>query len=164
MTVVIKKGDLFSHSSSKHQHTCIGHGVNSAGAMGAGIAVEFKKRYPEMFQEYRNRCYSGLIFPGITWAWRELEGTFITKQEILGEDCIWIYNLAIKAHWKLDATYEAIEGSLKNMAIHMNENSLKEVGLPWIGCGLGGLEKTKVKTIMEKISEEYKINIIVYEN
>lgn len=164
MTVTIKKGDLFSHDSKSPASTCIGHGVNSAGAMGAGIAVQFKKRFPEMFQEYRNRCNSGLIFPGITWVWKEDTGIYLTKQEHLGEDCIWIYNLAIKAHWKLDATYEAIEASLKNMAIHMNENSLQEVGLPWIGCGLGGLEKTKVKTIMEKISKEYKINIIVYEN
>jgi len=163
MAVTIKKGDLFAHTFSGRNNTCIGHGVNSAGAMGAGIAIEFKKRFPEMFSEYRNRCQSGLIFPGITWIWKEPTGIYLTKQETLDEEHIWIYNLAIKAHWKLNATYEAIEDSLKNMAIHMNENSFEEIGLPWIGCGLGGLEKSKVKAIMEKISEDYKINIVVYE-
>ena len=30
--------------------------VNCAGVMGAGIALEFKLRYPEMYEEYIKMC------------------------------------------------------------------------------------------------------------
>ena len=172
MTIEIRQGNLFNHYSHKvdasiiddiETKPCIGHGVNSFGAMGAGIAVEFKKRFPEMYAEYNKRCKNGLIFPGLTWAWKEDTGLYMNKNEVLAEDHFWIYNLTVKAHWKMPATYDAVEASLKNMAIHMNENNLIEVALPWIGCGLGGLSKIKVKSLMEKIAEQYKIKIIVYE-
>lgn len=37
----------------------LGHGCNSAGAMGKGIAVEFRRRWPAMFDEYKRRCADG---------------------------------------------------------------------------------------------------------
>jgi O-acetyl-ADP-ribose deacetylase (regulator of RNase III) len=30
--------------------------VNCVGVMGKGIALEFKKRFPEMFDDYEKRC------------------------------------------------------------------------------------------------------------
>lgn len=168
MGVNIKKGNLFSHQGNSNHAPCIGHGVNSAGAMGAGIAIEFKDRFQEMYLEYKKRCQNGLIFPGVVWVWKEasLMSFAYNKQGVLQNDYkdeFIIFNLAIKAHWKLNATYDAVEASLINMATYMNENGLTEIGLPWIGCGYGGLQKTEVKNILEKVSTKYNIDIVVYE-
>jgi O-acetyl-ADP-ribose deacetylase (regulator of RNase III) len=42
----------------------LGHGVNTLGLMGAGIAVEFRRRWPTMYQAYREECRSGRLQPG----------------------------------------------------------------------------------------------------
>ena len=44
-------GNLFDSPATVYCHQ-----VNCIGVMGAGIAVEVKKRYPEMFEEYKTRC------------------------------------------------------------------------------------------------------------
>ena len=38
--------------------------VNCVGVMGAGLAKQFKARYPEMFREYRKPCRRGLVKTG----------------------------------------------------------------------------------------------------
>ena len=49
--MIEKTGNLFD--SGYH---AIGHGVNCRGIMGAGIAVEFKDRFPKNYQEYVTKC------------------------------------------------------------------------------------------------------------
>ncbi len=44
-------GDLFSSQAQIRVNT-----VNCVGIMGKGIAQEFKKRYPKMFEDYALRC------------------------------------------------------------------------------------------------------------
>jgi O-acetyl-ADP-ribose deacetylase (regulator of RNase III) len=46
-------GDLFEN---KHNAQAFVHGCNCQGSMGAGIAVGFRKRYPEMYTQYRAMC------------------------------------------------------------------------------------------------------------
>ena len=39
--------------------------VNCVGIAGKGLALEFKKRYPEWFYQYRENCKEGCIKPGM---------------------------------------------------------------------------------------------------
>jgi hypothetical protein len=48
---------------SAEQRT-LGHGVNTLGRMGAGIAVEFRRRWPTMYDAYVEECRSGRLRPG----------------------------------------------------------------------------------------------------
>jgi O-acetyl-ADP-ribose deacetylase (regulator of RNase III) len=57
-------GDLFETDVP-----AIGHGCNTKGAMGARIAVEFKRRYPDMYKEYKRRCASGEFSLGDVFIW-----------------------------------------------------------------------------------------------
>lgn len=53
MIKFIAYGDIFSISGI----SCYAHGCNCAGAMGKGIALQFKKRFPQMYLQYRkNVC------------------------------------------------------------------------------------------------------------
>ena len=39
--------------------------VNTVGVMGKGIAIEFKERFPEMFEDYVQRCQRKEVKPGV---------------------------------------------------------------------------------------------------
>lgn len=173
MPVQIHKGNLFD---ADMDYRVLAHGVNCAGAMGAGIAVEFKKRFPVMYEAYRHECREGRLIPGMAWLFEDSEeiAPIYGTQGRLEEAYIstWVYNLAIKSHWRLPATYNAVEASLKNMVESLQEQNLErvkfgseftEVSMPWIGCGLGGLDKGFVKKLMEKSVKGTDITIHVYE-
>jgi O-acetyl-ADP-ribose deacetylase (regulator of RNase III) len=49
--VTVLVGDLFSSKAQTLVNT-----VNCVGIMGKGVALEFKKRFPEMFKDYEQRC------------------------------------------------------------------------------------------------------------
>ena len=55
----------------------MGNAVNCVGVMGKGIALEFKRRYPEMYNEYRRLCKEGLLKPGKPYLYTNLMGTSI---------------------------------------------------------------------------------------
>ncbi len=60
MIQFIEKGDIFNIGGVNNY----AHGCNCAGAMGKGIALQFKNKYPKMYSEYRARCKDGLFNPG----------------------------------------------------------------------------------------------------
>jgi len=46
--------------------TCV-NTINCVGVMGAGIAFEYRLRYPDMFQQYRALCEQGQFSIGKLW-------------------------------------------------------------------------------------------------
>lgn len=172
MPTIVHKGDLFTDSVkledwvSSYGVISWAHGVNCAGAMGSGIAVKFKEMFPEMFLAYKDRCKNGLIIPGSVWHWTEIDSQpyydkngYIVERETIYE----VYNLAIKAHWSLFATYNAIEASFNNLIEQMEASGRRAVAMPWIGCGLGGLDRKHVEKIMERVLANKDIVFHIYE-
>lgn len=53
------KGNLFASRAQ-----CLVNTVNCVGVMGKGVALEFRRRFPSMFQEYRRICEAGTLRPG----------------------------------------------------------------------------------------------------
>ena len=49
-------GSVFNSNAQAMVNT-----VNCVGVMGAGIALEFSLRYPEMFKDYKSKCDNGEI-------------------------------------------------------------------------------------------------------
>ena len=98
--------------------------INCVGAMGAGIALEFKKRYPKMFEDYKEKCSRHAIRPGDCYSY-------------LHENGVYLLGLAVKDDWRHWSTREWIESSIKSMKLAVLENDIKSVNLPLIG-GLNG--------------------------
>src|ERR1700678_3621437 len=92
-------GDLFEVDAP-----AIGHGCNTEGAMGAGIAVEFKRRYPDMYKEYKRRCSSGAFSLGDVFVWE-------TQARV-------VYNLATQPRPGPSASVEAIQQSVTKALAH----------------------------------------------
>jgi len=99
--------------------------INSCGIMGTGVALEFKKRYPQMFDDYKIKCQENKIKPGDCYVYRDEQ----TKVYILG--------LAVKKSWKYWSTKDWIEMSLKSLKLVILENDIKSVNIPLLG-GMNG--------------------------
>lgn len=87
------KGNLFD---SKAQ--VLVNPVNLNGIMGKGLALEFKKRYPEMFERYRELCKKRKFLPGQLWLYK-------------GSDP-WILNFPTKISWCDASDLKLIEKGL----------------------------------------------------
>ena len=95
--------------------------INCVSTMGAGVALEFKKRYPKMFEDYKIKCKEGKIRPG---------DCYLYKDENTG---IYILGLAVKDDWRHWSTLEWIESSIKSLKLAILENDIKSVNMPLPG-------------------------------
>lgn len=94
--------------------------INCVGAMGAGIALEFKNRYPEMFSEYKQKCQRKEIKPGDCYVYKNADGMYL-----LG--------LAVKNDWRNWSTIDWVEQSIQSMKLVLLENDIKSVSMPLPG-------------------------------
>ena len=64
--------------------------VNTVGVMGRGIALEFKKRFPQNMARYARACAANEVVTG---------KMFVTETgEMLGPR--WVVNFPTKRHWR----------------------------------------------------------------
>lgn len=150
MPIQYVAGDIFVNTYTAQ---AFAHGCNCQGSMGAGIAKEFKARYPEMFEAYRRRCKAEprQFNLGDVFLWKEAEKP-------------WVFNLGTQeAYWHARASYEAIEEALMKMKALAEAENVQRIAIPQIGTGYGGLSWKKVRTIVEKIYSEWDGTLIVYE-
>lgn len=101
--------------------------VNCVGVMGKGIALEFKNRFPEMHEDYLDRCKRGEVKPGLPYLYR----TLLPPQ---------IINFPTKDHWKSVSKVSDIERGLKYLLAHYKEWGVQSLAIPPLGCGNGQLE------------------------
>lgn len=142
-------GDFFEFDADIMVNT-----VNCVGVMGAGVALAFKKRFPEMFADYAQKCKAKQIRPGRPSVW--IQSDIISKQ-------VEIINFPTKDDWRKPSEYSYIEEGLKWLSLYLKEKEGKMVTLPALGCGHGGLEWEKVKEIISRHLEDSPANIYVFE-
>jgi len=124
--------------------------VNCVGFMGGGIALEYKRRYPDMFKEYKERCLNGTLKMGELHLWNNDEP--------------WILNFPTKIHFKDPSKEEFIEKGLKKFVSNYKKHSIESIAFPQLGTQLGGLDwENRVKPIMYKYLEALDIEVEIYE-
>lgn len=143
------KGDFFEFDADIRINT-----VNCVGVMGAGVALAFKNKYPEMFKEYAKDCKLGLIEPGVPSVWKN-DDMFTKGVEII--------NFPTKNHWRKPSEYEYVENGLKWLSEYLNKKSYSTITLPALGCGHGGLDWVRVKGLIENYLTDSQHKILVFE-
>jgi O-acetyl-ADP-ribose deacetylase (regulator of RNase III) len=139
------KGDLFATEGIR----AYAHGCNCAGAMDAGVAVQFKKRWPRMFEEYVIRCADGRFHLGDVFVWTE--------------DDVTVYNLAIQEHWKAKARLPALKKAILRTVELAKAAGIERIGLPRIGTGLGGLEWPRVRSLLADAGATTDVTLVAFE-
>lgn len=121
--------------------------VNTAGVMGAGLALEFKKRFPRNFEIYADACRKGEVKVG---------KVHVSPPEFTEDARRWIVNFPTKDHFRDPSRMEWIEDGLDDMVEALSMRSVRSVALPALGCGLGGLKWKDVRSVMvSKLSNDW---------
>lgn len=142
--ITYDQGDLFQSNAK-----VLVNPVNVMGVMGKGLALEFKKRYPAMFEEYRTLCENGQFKIGDLWLYKASDK--------------WVLNFPTKQHWREPSTVEIIQAGLKKFIVTYEEDGITSIAFPKLGSGLGGLDWEKqVRPIMEQYLQTLPIEILIY--
>lgn len=138
------KGSLFESPAQ-----VLVNSVNTVGAMGKGIAREFKRIYPEMFRRYQQYCESGQLDVGRLMLYK-------TKHK-------WILNFPTKKHWRQPSKLSYIELGLQKFVDTSASKGITSVAFPQLGCGHGELDwETQVQPLMEFYLSKIPINVFIY--
>ncbi|MEZ4433760.1 MAG: DarT ssDNA thymidine ADP-ribosyltransferase family protein [bacterium] len=103
--------------------------VNCVGVMGKGIALQFKKAWPAMFDAYARAAKAGEVVPGRMHVY-ETHG-------LVGPRLI--INFPTKRHWRADSKMQDIEAGLVDLVATIRRHGIRSIAIPPLGAGLGGL-------------------------
>ncbi len=146
--IEIVQGDIFANAAQ-----ALVNPVNCVGVMGAGLAKQFKEKFPDNFDYYRGACGSGLVFPGKMTVFHY--GTL--------EYTNFIVNFPTKLHWRDASRMEYIESGLADLARIIEFYNITSIAIPALGCGLGGLKWPQVKaTIYAAMDGLPNVRILIY--
>jgi O-acetyl-ADP-ribose deacetylase (regulator of RNase III)/uncharacterized protein YwgA len=137
-------GNLFESKAQTIVNT-----VNCVGVMGKGVALEFKKRFPEMFEDYERRCQRHEVKLGRPYMFKRLIPP-------------WILNFPTKDHWRSVANLEAIVDGLKYLLQHYKEWEITSLAVPPLGCGQGQLEWRVVGPTLYRYLNKMEIPVELY--
>jgi len=122
--------------------------VNCVGVMGAGIALDFRLRYPSMYQDYLKKCDQKDVKIGKPYLYTELES-------------ISILNFPTKYHWKYPSKIEWIEQGLALFVSNYHSWNIGSIAFPQLGCGKGNLDWNDVQLVMEKYLDPLNIPVFI---
>jgi O-acetyl-ADP-ribose deacetylase (regulator of RNase III)/uncharacterized protein YwgA len=115
-------GDLFESKAQTLVNT-----VNTVGVMGKGVALEFRERFPDMYDDYVARCKAGQVKLGQPYLFLRLIPP-------------WILNFPTKEHWRSVARLSDIVRGLEYLERRYHEWGITSLAVPPLGCGEGQLE------------------------
>lgn len=133
--------------------------VNCVGVMGKGLALQFKMKFPDLFNQYNDACLRGEYKPGSV---RIHAGSLNpTKSDKL------IACVATKDHWKNPSILSWVDSCLSTLRLTLDMDCFsytdRSVAIPPLGCGCGGLRWSNVKPLIEKHFADYSGEVTVYE-
>jgi O-acetyl-ADP-ribose deacetylase (regulator of RNase III)/uncharacterized protein YwgA len=128
--------------------------VNCVGVMGRGVALQFKKKFPKNYAQYKKACDAQevtigkmLIFP---------LGTLSNPRFII--------NFPTKEHWRGHSQLSYIEDGLEALVAEVKAHDIRSVAIPPLGCGLGGLEWNEVRPLIERaFTSLTEVEVLLYE-
>lgn len=142
--ITVVKGDLFNSNAQTLVNT-----VNCVGVMGKGIALGFKRQFPEMFADYVRRCEAGEVKLGQPYLYRSLLPP-------------WVLNFPTKDHWRSVARLSDITRGFDHLEAHYKEWGIESLAVPPLGCGEGQLDWRVVGPTLYRRLAVLDINVELY--
>jgi O-acetyl-ADP-ribose deacetylase (regulator of RNase III) len=163
MSFEIIQGDLFVNDFN---FDALAQGVNTQGIMGAGIAVPFREKFPNMYEDYKRRCATyGDALAGLLHVWHPWYGAKMMLDkgewvEVFNSDPT-IYNLFSQVMPGRNGDYRLLQQAAIAMVLDAERNEVANVGLPWIGCGIAGLERHNVHNVLSHVFEPSPVHFVL---
>ena len=147
--IEITSGDILRADAEALVNT-----VNCVGVMGRGIALQFKRAYPDNFRAYAAACKRGQVTPGRMFVF-ERPGSSRPR---------YIINFPTKRHWRDPSRMEDIEAGLAALVEEVRNRGIRSIAVPPLGSGLGGLEWRSVRPRIEAAMEELEgVRVLLFE-
>jgi O-acetyl-ADP-ribose deacetylase (regulator of RNase III) len=141
--------------------------VNTVGIMGKGIASRAKYQFPDVYVVYQDACREKKLQMGKPYLYKRES----SLDEQLAEDVSllrsvnankWFLLFATKKHWKEHSDLEGIEQGLQWIHDHYQNEGIKSLAVPALGCGLGGLDWRDIGPLMCKYFAGLDIHVAIY--
>lgn len=142
--VTYVRGNLFESPAQTLVNT-----VNTVGVMGKGVALEFKRLFPDMFREYKQLCEARRLKIGTLHIYR-------TPHK-------YVLNFPTKTTWRQPSRVQYIEAGLRRLAATYEGAGILSLAMPPIGCGNGQLDwKRQVEPLVQKYLGSLPIPVYIY--
>lgn len=141
--IKIIKGNLFTSNAQTIVNT-----VNTVGVMGAGIALECRLRYPDMFSKYVELCKNKQLEVGMLWLYKSTDR--------------WILNFPTKEDWKGDSKIEYLEKGLSKFVASYQDKGITSIAFPILGSRNGKIPIEVSLEIMQRYLTKCVIPIEIY--
>jgi O-acetyl-ADP-ribose deacetylase (regulator of RNase III) len=128
--------------------------VNCLGVMGRGLALQFKRNYPDNFMVYKGACGRGEVRLGEMFVYE-------TRTH---RNPRFIINFPTKRHWRDNSHMGDISLGLEALVKKIGALGIASIAIPALGCGLGSLDWAQVCPRIEAAMGCLKsVNTIVFE-
>ncbi len=147
--ITYKTGDILTETAEALVNT-----VNCVGVMGRGVALQFKRAFPDNFKAYAARCKRDQIRPGHVFVVET--GTIVPPRYVI--------NFPTKRHWRGKSRIEDIESGLESLVREIRSRRIRSIAIPPLGSGLGGLHWPSVRARMEAVLGALDdVEIVIFE-
>ncbi len=129
--------------------------VNTVGVMGKGIALQFSRAYPDMYEQYVDACKAGRVRMGYMHVY-DTGG--------LADGPRYIINFPTKSHWRANSKLSDIREGLEDLTALVRRLGIQSIAVPPLGCGHGGLDWTEVRPMIVRAFEQLPgVDVRIYE-
>jgi O-acetyl-ADP-ribose deacetylase (regulator of RNase III) len=147
--IELTQGDILKADAEALVNT-----VNCVGVMGRGIALQFRKAFPENFKAYEFACKAHQVQPGKMFMY-DLNRLYNPRL---------IINFPTKRHWKNKSRIEDIKAGLGDLINVVRQQQIHSIAIPPLGCGLGGLNWEEVRPlIIEAFQSVPEVDVLLFE-
>ena len=147
--IELAQGDILKADAEALVNT-----VNCVGIMGRGIALQFRKAFPENFKAYEAACKTRQVQPGKMFIY-DLNRLYNPR---------FIINFPTKRHWKGKSRIEDIKSGLADLIGVVQQQQIRSIAIPPLGCGLGGLNWEEVRPlIIEAFQSVPEVAVLLFE-
>lgn len=143
--IEVRTGDILKNANT---HALV-NTVNCVGVMGKGVALAFKKRYPDMFKDYVRRCERAEVKLGRPYPYPAGDGHIII-------------NFPTKDHWRGVSRLSDIVAGLDYLYEHYKEWGVRSIAVPPLGCGNGQLEWSVVGPTLFRGLSKFDIPVVLF--
>lgn len=145
MNLKIIKGNIFTTDSQT-----LVNPINCVGVMGAGIALEYRFRYPDMFKRYKTICDDKQMVIGKLWLFKPQD------------DRKWVLNFPTKKDWKYPSKPEYLKLGLEKFLHTYTQKGIRSIAFPLLGSAKGGISESLSLSIMQQYLERCDIPVDIY--
>lgn len=147
--IKLTQGDILKADAEALVNT-----VNCVGIMGRGVALQFKKAFPANFKAYEVACKAHQVQPGKMFVYH-LDRLYNPR---------FIINFPTKRHWKSNSRIEDIQAGLTDLIALVQQQQIRSIAIPPLGCGLGGLNWEDVKPLITEAFQALpEVNVLLFE-